>query len=186
MTDRVVRQTPIEPLSRDIAPVRWYVAKTHPNGEQKALFHLQRQGFDVYLPRYLRRVSHARRISWQPRPLFPTYLFVSMTGPDQRWRAIHSTVGVAHLICDERGPVPLPSGIVDAIQNEEDDRGLVLTGRKVPFEKGAEVQIMSGAFADHIGRFDGATDDQRVVILLDLMGRQVRAKVNLDVISAHA
>ena len=97
MTDRVVRQTPIEPLSRDIAPVRWYVTKTHPNGEQKASFHLQRQGFDVYLPRYLRRVSHARRISWQPRPLFPTYLFVSITGPDQRWRAINSTVGVAHL-----------------------------------------------------------------------------------------
>ena len=56
-----------------------------------------------------------------------------------------------------------------------------MTGRKVPFEKGAEVQIMSGAFADHIGRFEGATDDERVVILLDLMGRQVKAKVNLDV-----
>jgi transcriptional antiterminator RfaH len=123
MTDRVVRQTPIEPLSRDIAPVRWYVAKTHPNGEQKASFHLQRQGFDVYLPRYLRRVSHARRISWQPRPLFPTYLFVSITGPEQRWRAINSTVGVTHLICDERGPVPVPAGIVEALQNEEDDSG---------------------------------------------------------------
>ena len=49
-----------------------------------------------------------------------------------------------------------------------------MTGRKIPFERGAEVQIMSGAFADHIGRFDGATDDQRVVILLDLMGRQVK------------
>jgi transcriptional antiterminator RfaH len=61
-----------------------------------------------------------------------------------------------------------------------------MTGRKIPFEKGAIVQVMSGAFADHIGRFEGATDDERVVILLDLMGRQVKAKVNLDVISAHA
>lgn len=164
----------------------WYVAKTHPNGEQKALFHLRRQGFDVYLPRYLRRVSHARKVSWQPRPLFPTYLFVAMPGADRRWRAINSTVGVAHLICDERGPVPVRPGIVDAIRDGEDDRGLVLTGRKVPFEKGAEVQIMSGAFAEHIGRFDGATDDERVVILLDLMGRQVKTKVSLDVISAHA
>lgn len=169
----------------DAAPVRWYVAKTHPNGEQKALFHLRRQGFDVYLPRYLRRVSHARRVSWQPRPLFPTYLFVAMTGPDQRWRAINSTVGVAHLICDERGPVPVPRGIVDSLQNEEDDRGLVRTGRKVPFEKGAEVQIMSGPFADHIGRFDDVTDDQRVVILLDLMGRAVKTKVKLDALTAR-
>ena len=186
MTDRASRQSSAEPATNDVAPIRWYVAKTHPNGEQKALFHLQRQGFDVYLPRYFRRVSHARRISWQPRPLFPTYLFVTMSGPDQRWRAINSTVGVAHLICDERGPLPVPAGVVEGIQADEDDRGLVLTGRKVPFEKGAEVQIMSGAFADHIGHFEGATDDERVVILLDLMGRQVKAKVNLGVISAHA
>jgi|MEHZ01.6.fsa_nt_MEHZ011613301.1_3 transcriptional antiterminator RfaH len=186
MTERASRKSSAEPATGDVAPIRWYVAKTHPNGEQKALFHLQRQGFDVYLPRYLRRVSHARRISWQPRPLFPTYLFVTMSGPDQRWRAIKSTVGVAHLICDERGPLPVLAGIVEALKNEEDDRGLVMTGRKVPFEKGAEVQIMSGAFADHIGRFEGATDDERVVILLDLMGRQVKARVNLDAISAHA
>ena len=51
---------------------RWYVAKTQPNAELKARFHLERQGFEVYLPRYMRRVSHARRISWEPRPLFPT------------------------------------------------------------------------------------------------------------------
>lgn len=165
---------------------RWFVAKTHPNAEPKALFHLQRQGFEVYLPRYLRRISHARRISWQPRPLFPTYIFVSMTGSEQRWRAINSSVGIAHLICDARGPVSVPRGLVEQIQAEEDESGLVLTGRKVPFEKGAEVQVISGPFADHIGRFDCTTDDQRVVILLDLMGRQVKAKVNLNAVSAHA
>jgi transcriptional antiterminator RfaH len=163
---------------------RWYVAKTRPNGEQKAIFHLERQGFDVYLPRYMRRISHARKITWQPRPLFPTYIFVTMGGPEQRWRAINSTVGVAHLICGEQGPVPVPDGIVTALQDEEDDRGLVMTGRKVAFEKGAKVQIMSGAFADHIGRFERSTDDERVMILLELMGRQVKAKVNLDAISA--
>jgi len=147
---------------------RWYVAKTHPNGEEKALFHLRRQGFKVYLPRYLRRISHARRISWQPRPLFPSYLFVTINGPDQRWAAINSTIGIAHMICDERGPLPVPAG------------------RKKPFEKGDKVQIMSGAFADHIGQFDGATDAEWVFVLLNLMGRQVKAKVYQDVISAHA
>ena len=165
---------------------RWFVAKTHPNAEPKAQFHLQRQGFEVYLPRYLRRISHARRISWQPRPLFPAYLFVTMPGAAQRWRAINSTIGVAHLISDEQGPVAVPPGIVQQIQNDEDERGLVLTGRKVPFKQGAEVQIMAGAFADHVGRFECATDDERVVILLELMGRQVKTKVDLDDISARA
>lgn len=164
----------------------WYVAKTHPSAENKALFHLKRQGFETYLPRYLRRISHARRISWQPRPLFPTYLFVTTSTTQQRWRAINSTVGIAHVICDDRGPIPVPPGIVDDIRNSEDERGLILTGRRVPFEKGAEVQIMAGAFADHIGRFECTTDDERVVILLDLMGRQVRAQVHMDAITANA
>ena len=167
-------------------PTRWFVAKTRPNGEQKAQFHLQSQGFEVYLPQLLRRISHARRTTWQPRPLFPSYLFVAMSETQQRWRAINSTIGISHLICDDRGPVAVPRGVVDELRDTEDERGLVLTGRNVPFEKGAEVQIMSGAFADYIGRFDGATNDERVVILLDFMGQQVRTKVNLDVISAHA
>ena len=164
---------------------RWYVAKTRPNAESKALFHLERQGFDVYLPRFLRRINHARRTSWQPRPLFPNYIFVAMSAAQKRWRAINSTIGIAHLICDARGPVPVPVGVVEGIREGEDGSGLVLTGRKVPFAEGAKVEIMSGAFADHVGRFVTATDDERVVILLDLMGRQVAAKVNLDAITAH-
>ena len=164
---------------------RWYVAKTRPNAETKALHHLVRQGFNVYLPQFLRRISHARRTSWQPRPLFPGYLFVSMSETQGRWRAINSTVGVSHLICDERGPVPVKAGVVDAIRGQEDDRGLVLTGRKTPFRKGARVQIMTGAFSDQIGRFESANDDERVIILLDLLGREVRTEVKLGDITAH-
>ena len=167
-------------------PTRWFVAKTRSGGEQKARFHLQRQGFEVYIPQFLRRISHARRTSWQPRPLFPSYLFIAMSETQQRWRAINSTIGISHLICDDRGPVPVPGGVVDDLRDTEDERGLVLTGRKVPFEKGDAVQIMSGAFADHVGRFEDTTDDERVVILLELLGREVRAALKLDAITAHA
>jgi len=168
-----------------IRPDQWFVAKTRPNGEQKALFHLKRQGFEAYLPEFLRRITHARRSSWQPRPLFPSYVFIAMSEAQQRWRAINSTIGISHLICDDRGPIPVPTNVVDDLKNSEDERGLVLTGRKVPFRKGAAVQIMSGAFADHIGHFEDTTDDERVVILLDLLGREVRTKVKLDAITAH-
>lgn len=167
-------------------PTRWFVAKTRPNGEQKAQFHLRRQGFEVYLPQFLRRISHARRVTWQPRPLFPCYLFIAMSEAQQRWRAINSTTGISHLICDDRGPVPIPSDVVNDLRNAEDERGLVLTGRKVPFAKGTAVKIISGALADHTGRFEDTTDDERVVILLDLLGREVRAMVKLETITAHA
>ena len=41
---------------------RWYVAQTHRRDEEKAAWHLRRQEFSVYLPRYLTRRRHARRV----------------------------------------------------------------------------------------------------------------------------
>lgn len=186
MTEFALRDPENPPPPGPAAEPRWFVAKTHASGENKALFHLERQGFKVYLPRYLRRVSHARRVVWKPRPLFPTYLFVATSAGQQRWRAINSTVGVAHLICGDRGPLPVPAGVVEDIRRHEDENGMVLAGRTVPFEKGDEVHIMSGAFADHTGLFECAPDEDRVIILLDLLGRQVKAHVKLGAITACA
>ena len=57
---------------------RWFVAHTHPHAEAKATSHLNRQGFEIYFPRYLKRRRHARRIETVAAPLFPRYLFVAV------------------------------------------------------------------------------------------------------------
>ena len=44
--------------------IRWYVVQTQVNGELKAAQNLVRQGFEVYLPRYLKRRRHARKIDF--------------------------------------------------------------------------------------------------------------------------
>src|SRR5207248_8970534 len=74
---------------------RWFVAHTHPHAEGKATAHLNRQGFDIYLPRYLKRRRHARQVETVVAPLFPRYLFVAIDLNVQRWRSIYSTVGVS-------------------------------------------------------------------------------------------
>ena len=42
---------------------------------------------------------------------------------------------------------------------------------------GDQVRLHSGAMADHIGLFERRGDADRVVILLNLLGRSVRVKV---------
>jgi hypothetical protein len=54
---------------------RWHVAQTHSHAEKQARAHLMRQCCHVYLPRYLKRHRHARRIENVSAPLFPRYLF---------------------------------------------------------------------------------------------------------------
>ena len=43
---------------------------------------------------------------------------------------------------------------------------------------GDVVRIMEGPFTDLIGRFAGSADNDRVLVLLDLLGRQVRTTLS--------
>ncbi len=72
---------------------RWYVVQTQVNGEAKAAQNLLRQGYEIYLPRYLKRRRHARKVDFVAKPLFPRYMFVTIDMATQRWRSIQSTFG---------------------------------------------------------------------------------------------
>lgn len=166
--------------------IQWYVAQTHVNAEFKAAGHLLRQGFSTYLPKYMKLRRHARRKEWVPRPLFPRYLFVGI-GPDNgRWRAISSTVGVSQLVSFGDYPVSVPTTIVDDLKGREDERGMVALKPESLFRKGQAIKFMSGALVEQTGIFDCIDDKERVVILLDLLGRRVRVRAPAEAIQACA
>ena len=156
---------------------RWYVARTHALGEEKALFNLLKQGFETYLPRHLKRRRHARRTEWVKAPLFPRYLFINFDIAVTRWRSISSTIGIDRMICTLDRPVPVPDGVVEDIKSRENERGLISLAQCLSLSRGDRVQIETGAFSDMTGLFECSTDDERVVVLLDLLGRQVRVRV---------
>ena len=76
----------------------WFVVYTHAGAEETASGHLQRQGYQVYLPHLVKRRRHARHTDFVRAPLFPRYLFVSWDQLRERWRPILSTVGVCNLL----------------------------------------------------------------------------------------
>ena len=153
---------------------RWYVVQTHGHAEPKAFTHLARQGFTAYLPRYLKRRRHARRIETVAAPLFPRYLFVTVDIMCQRWRSIHSTIGVARLVCNGDDPVPVADEVIETLRAREDEQGFVTLRQRPRFAVGEKVRVLDGVFADCLGLFDGMKDSDRVAVLLDLLGRKVR------------
>ncbi len=162
---------------------RWYVARTQPRAEQQARRHLLRQGFETYLPRYRKQRRHARRVDWCQAPLFPGYIFVSFDRAAARWRAIHSTIGISHLVCQGERPSPVPAGVVEDIQASEDETGLVPCPDPLP-APGDTVSLAGGPLAGSIGRFVRLADNERVFVLLQLLGSQVRVSVPRDVLHA--
>ena len=80
--------------------------------------------------------------------------------------------------------MPVPNGVIEDIQARETEEGYVPVGAAAGFARGEPVQILSGALSDHVGLFDCPSDEQRVFVLLDLLGRQVRVRVPLDTVAA--
>jgi transcriptional antiterminator RfaH len=162
----------------------WFVVQTHPHAEVKAAAHLGRQGFETYLPRYLKRRRHARRVDVVPAPLFPRYLFIVIDRGAQRWRSVYSTIGVSRLVCNGDEPAQVPKGIVEELHGRQDEHGFIHLDTRPRFVSGDIIRVMDGPFSACLGLYEGATDQERVTILLDLMGRKVRALIGLDAIAA--
>lgn len=163
---------------------RWYVVYTRPSAELSAVGHLQRQGFDAYLPRCRKILRHARRETTVLRPLFPRYLFVGFDCAVDRWRSINGTVGVSRLVCHGERPTALPDGVVDSLRDSEIDGGVVPLSQLVMFDPGANLRVLDGAFRGQTGTYHGMTESERVVLLCNMIGRQVKVALPIHAVEA--
>lgn len=152
----------------------WHVVQVHVRAESKAQAHLSRQCFETYLPRHLKRRRHARRTDTVAAPLFPSYLFVRFNPLIQRWRSIHSTIGVVRLVCNGDAPAILDQAVIDGLKSRENEQGFIQLDRQPQFAPRDKVRVCEGALYDCLGLFEGMSDRDRVVILLDILGRKVR------------
>jgi transcriptional antiterminator RfaH len=153
-----------------MSTARWYVVKTKVRQEQVAQDNLRRQGFEAWLPQLV--CERRRRGKWQPNrePMFPGYLFVELEAGVQNFSPIRSTRGVSSLVSFSFEPSPMPVGAVESLRHlhDNDKVGDVVT----PFRRGGAVCIAKGAFSGWKGVYNTNHGSERVMIMLDIMGRQ--------------
>ena len=157
----------------------WYVVRIKPGSESRAVWHLNNQDFDVYLPCYRKTVRHARKTQEVLRPLFPGYAFINMDLKKQRWRSVNGTVGVLSLVQFGGEPAEVPTSMIDAIRAREDEGGAVSL-KPEGLKKGDVVRVREGAFCDFEAIIDEVSDQKRVYLMLDLMGQSVRVSVRAE------
>src|SRR5262245_43356079 len=160
--------------------IRWYAVYTRPHDETRALEHLLRQGYSAYLPCCRTRISHARRHQTVLRPLFPRYLFAGIDRTSMSWRPILSTAGVADVVRAGDKPTPVPCEVVAAIREREDAGGFDRLDLRRSLRLGELVRVTAGALEDMVGRLVELRDQDRVVVLLELLGRAVPAQLRAE------
>lgn len=157
-------------LSDTKAP--WFLAQLKPNSAAIAQTHLERQGFAHFLPMELRTIRRAGRFETRRCPLFPGYLFVSFDPDKGLWRKINATRGISRLVSFGNVPRPVPFELIAQIVERCDAEHCLRPQAK--FVEGEEVRVASGPFVDFVAKIERIEPDQRVWLLMDLMGAETR------------
>ncbi|UWR35711.1 hypothetical protein K3759_18650 (plasmid) [Sulfitobacter sp. W027] len=155
---------------------KWFVAQLRPHGLTQARTHLQRQGFETFSPEILQSRIRQGEPHQERRPLFPGYLFVSFDPRANGWTAINNTRGVSRLILnDPRRPRPLPGEFMAGLRARCDTSELATPIDAL--EVGDQIRVTSGPFMDLITHIESLPDFERVGVLIELMGREVRSSL---------
>lgn len=160
---------------------RWYLVYAKPRQERLARTHLERQGYSVYLPLARQAGRRKGRARTTIAPLFPRYLFVHLDRKVDNWAPIRSTVGVVSLIRFGQQPAAVPEALIAYLRAREDEEGLHVIAPS-EYKAGAPVRITAGGLTGYEGIFLATSGRQRVVVLLDILGKQTRTVVEAGAI----
>lgn len=153
----------------------WIVAVTKAQREDWAAENVARQGFEYYLPK---TVSEQKKLQC----LFPRYLFVLTTGP---WRFLSGTFGITSVVLQGQNPAVLPHPIIAELKARENGAGYVQLP-KLPerFKNGDRVRVNQGMFSGYSGIYSDITPQERVRVLLDVLGRKTRVLISEEYLEA--
>lgn len=163
----------------DLPAKSWYLVYTKPRQEEVALTNLARQGYGAYLPRVRQARKRQGRRVMMVEPLFPRYLFIHLDTHTDNWGPIRSTLGVASLVRFGREPARIPDELVAFLRMREGEAGLHEWAEQ-NYRLGDQIRVAEGAFRGYQGILLARNSRERVVVLLDILGRQVRTKVDLS------
>ena len=141
----------------------WYLIKTKPRQEKKAKQNLENQGYVAFCP--------ITKIKDQLVVLFPSYLFVQLNEKTQNFSPIYSTKGVSYFVKFGLNFAKVPTSVIKFIKTNQH-----ITTEKLinlnKFNSGDKVQISDGVFKNWVAIFKCYKPDERVILLMNLLGNE--------------
>lgn len=151
----------------------WYLITTKPQKDAYAEKQLHHQGYEVYRPILNPIKKLSRKNPQKPKSLFPRYLFVQMQNGVDDWGPVRSTRGVAGVVKFGAQAAKVEDPLIDEIKTKEhawNDQTIDMDS----FKKGQAVKVINGPFSGLDAVFSSYNGEQRVIVLLNILGNQTR------------
>ena len=149
---------------------KWLVAYTKPRLELVALQNLERQNFEVYLPRYKKFKNTETGPVPVFEPMFPRYILFRPSKAEQSIEAVRSTKGISHVVRFGHEPGVVSASMVDTIKAFETSQNQATLQEMSNLKAGQKVKLKHVA----LGSLEGlvqSVSSKRVAVLLEILGR---------------
>jgi transcriptional antiterminator RfaH len=156
----------------------WFILQFKSNSHHQATVNLNRQGFETFLPLNNTTGRKASRFINTIQPLFPGYMFINFDRTETKWRKINNTYGVSRLVTFNSNLISIPTTFIHNLKLRYDLSGKLLPIEK--FTKGDKTKITQGPFTNFIATVEKYEADQRIWILMDVMGRKTKIQTPSD------
>jgi transcriptional antiterminator RfaH len=161
--------------------LRWYLVQTKPSNELVACSNLERQGYEIYYPRVVRAIRRGRQAFERIGPLFPRYVFLRLREGQQALGPVRSSLGVASVVRFGPAFAVVPDHVIVELKSRADSSsGLHRLRGAPPVEAGAPMRVVTGPLTGLEGIFDRQLGTERVVVLLNFLGRETPTEIPRD------
>lgn len=147
----------------------WACVVTKPNSEHIAVENLERQRFEVFMPKIKVKKLRRKQLCSIIEPLFRRYIFVMVK---DQWSTIRNTIGVSNIVLDGEKPAIVGDNIIRSIRAREVG-GYVTLQEPQKFKTGQKIKIIGSAFDGYQGIFQEVSGEDRIKALLDLLGQKI-------------
>jgi transcriptional antiterminator NusG len=127
--------------------------------------------------------KNGRKVVVQKK-VWPGYLLIRMTLDDETWGAVRNTPGVTGFVGNGAKPSPLSRREVEETLGSGGPVGGPAPEKKIrprfEFEKGEQVRVVTGAFADFNGVIDEIdVDRSKLKVLVNIFGRETPVELEI-------
>ena len=156
---------------------KWYIVQVKRNAYKRAEVNLVRQGFRCFQPLLKVTTREGGTFKDVAKPLFPGYLFVTFDPVTAHWHKISNSLCVARLSLKDGIPQAVPNGFVDDLKAKLDSTRHLVSFKD--FVTGDNVYINSGPFVGLLAQVEHLKPNQRVSLLISLMGLETRLAADI-------
>jgi transcriptional antiterminator NusG len=176
-------------LSAEDGDKRWYIVHTYSGYEQKVKQSIEKQIVrlraskldrdrrlasyfgDILIPteNVIELVKGQRRTT--TRKFFPGYILVQMEGNQESWHLVRETPKISGFVGGTKEPTPISEEELQRILRQEKE-GADRPKPKIQFERGENVRVVNGPFANFTGVVDDVKPEKaKVKVLVTIFGR---------------